>query len=111
MEDTSNSESWTTKYNPLTIKELIGNINVIKDGVRYLKNYKSEKSAKADFHKAILISGPSGTGKTEFAKLLALYRGYIPVERLHSDDPGRATRLPAQVPGPVETACPHACFP
>ena len=80
MEDTSNSESWTTKYNPLTIKELIGNINVIKDGVRYLKNYKSEKSAKADFHKAILISGPSGTGKTEFAKLLALYRGYIPVE-------------------------------
>lgn len=72
--------SWTTKYSLKSIKDIIGNINIIKDAVRYLKNYKSEKSPRADFPKAILISGPTGTGKTEFAKLLALYRGFIPME-------------------------------
>ena len=74
------SESWTTKYGPKSIKDIVGNINVIKDGVRYLKSDKLEIKSKADCPKAILISGPSGTGKSEFAKMLSLYRGYIPME-------------------------------
>lgn len=78
--DCSPGSSWTKKYNPKTIKDFIGNINVIKDAARYLKNFKCEQSPRADFPKAILISGPTGTGKTEFAKLLALYRGFIPIE-------------------------------
>lgn len=75
-----NSESWTRKYNPRSIKEFIGNGTVVKEAVKYLKAYKCEKSPKADMHKAILITGPTGCGKSEFAKLLALYRGYIPIE-------------------------------
>lgn len=74
------TDPWTTKYNPHHLKDMVGNINVIKDAARYLKNYKCEQSPRADFPKAILVSGPTGVGKTEFAKLLALYRGYIPIE-------------------------------
>lgn len=84
--------SWTTKYEPQSIKEMVGNVNVLKDAMRYLKKYKCTKGAKNtksgkgnEFSKGIIITGPSGVGKTLLAKLLALYRGYIPLEYNTSD--------------------------
>lgn len=74
-----NSSLWNVKYRPKSIKDLVGNVNIIKEAIRYLKSYRCAKPG-AKFPKAILISGPSGCGKTEFAKMLALYRGFIPIE-------------------------------
>lgn len=89
----SSSSSWTVKHRPNSVKDLVGNINIIKDGLKYLKGYKclrrgldpidDDKASK--FSKGILITGPNGVGKTEFARLLALYRGYIPFEFNTSD--------------------------
>lgn len=76
-----NDQSWVKKYEPKTLKDIVGNTNVIKDAMKYIKSYRTTRDTNAEgFSKAMLISGPGGCGKTMFAKILALYRGYICIE-------------------------------
>lgn len=74
------SQQWTSKYKPLSIKEMVGNINIMKEAIRFTKDYRCARGANTGFPKAIVISGSGGIGKTTFARLLALYRGFIPIE-------------------------------
>ena len=77
----SSNKQWTKKYEPKTLKDIVGNTNLIKDAMKFIKNYKLTRNSNTqDIPKAMLITGPGGCGKTSFASILALYRGYIPIE-------------------------------
>jgi len=56
---------WTKKYAPKSVKELVGDIRSIMQLEDFIKNFKNFKK------NAVLIYGPTGSGKTEAAYAIA----------------------------------------
>lgn len=65
--------SWTEKYRPDTLDEIVGN----EDSVRELKKWASEWPNEGP---AVVLHGPPGTGKTTAAHAIAEEMGWKPVE-------------------------------
>ncbi|KAG0259627.1 hypothetical protein BG011_002518 [Mortierella polycephala] len=87
------SELWTTKYHPMTVKDLCGNNSQVQKLQRWLENwydnyklnFKKENADKSGTFRAVLISGPPGIGKTTAAHLVGKNLGYNIVEFNASD--------------------------
>ena len=55
---------WTEKYRPTNIEELLGNSRAVETATKWINNI-SKKSIKP-----LIISGPSGVGKTSLSEIL-----------------------------------------
>lgn len=64
----SRNGNWGTKYRPKTLGDVVGN-SVTKDKVSHLLTIAKENPE--DFPTTIGITGPTGTGKTTIAKIIA----------------------------------------
>ena len=64
------------KYTPTDLSQVIGNKKNIESLLWWLREFKNKKAEK----KGILISGPSGIGKTIIAKLALQKWGYRVIE-------------------------------
>ncbi|MBS3172625.1 replication factor C large subunit [Candidatus Woesearchaeota archaeon] len=56
---------WTKKYAPNSVREIVGNTSSIMKLEGFIKNFKKSKK------KAVMIYGPTGTGKTEVVYALS----------------------------------------
>ncbi|GJJ70064.1 replication factor C subunit 1 [Entomortierella parvispora] len=87
------TDLWTTKYKPRTVKDLCGNNAAIQKLQRWLENwdanyklnFKKENADKTGTFRAVLISGSPGVGKTSAAHLVGEAVGYSIVEFNASD--------------------------
>lgn len=109
------SQLWTTKYAPQTLKEICGNKGLVEKLSNWLRNWyvqhrrfvsrvcseyllflaTREQAHREGFkkpgkdamgtHRAVLLSGPPGIGKTTSAHLVATLNGYTPIEVNASD--------------------------
>ncbi|KAF9421647.1 hypothetical protein BGZ94_008791 [Podila epigama] len=87
------TDLWTTKYHPKSLKDLCGNNAAINRLQKWLDawytnyglNFKSDHPEKTGTFRAVLISGPPGIGKTSAAHLVAESLGYSVVEFNASD--------------------------
>ncbi|MBW6451871.1 MAG: replication factor C large subunit [DPANN group archaeon] len=70
---------WIHKYKLKTLEEFIGNESAVKSLINWADNWKNEKM------KAVLIMGPTGSGKTTITKLIAKKLNYNIVETNASD--------------------------
>lgn len=70
---------WTKKYAPTSSKELVGDIKAIMQLQDFIENYRNQKK------KALLIYGPTGSGKTEAVYALAREKDLEIVELNASD--------------------------
>lgn len=68
---------WSEKYRPLKIDDFVGNKQMLGQLEEYLKGNTS--------HKAVLLSGPPGIGKTTAAHLITHKLGFEPIEFNASD--------------------------
>ena len=84
-EEAKGNTMLTEKYRPRTRDDLVGNENSISRMFSWLKNFKNQK------HKALLLSGPPGVGKTTAANLVAERQGYHVVEYNASDTRNKAS--------------------
>lgn len=71
---------WTEQYRPTNLDQVIGNDEAIES----LRKWFDDWSIKSK-HKAAVLHGPAGTGKTSSAVALAIERGYELVEMNASD--------------------------
>ena len=84
---------WTVKYAPSQLSQICGNKTLVEKVQRWLRNFpknqtKGFKLAGADgtgTHRAVMIHGPPGIGKTTAAHLCAKLEGYDVVESNASD--------------------------
>ena len=60
------SQLWTEKYFPSNLPEFIGNSEVVEKAISWSREWKKGKKEKP-----LLLYGPTGTGKTALAYLLA----------------------------------------
>jgi replication factor C subunit 1 len=87
------SRLWTVKYAPQSLSQICGNKAQIEKLQRWLRSFPKNqrtgfKMAGADgsgSHRAIMIHGPPGIGKTTAAHLVAKLEGYDIVESNASD--------------------------
>lgn len=87
------SQLWTTKYAPKSLKEVCGNKTTVEKMLLWLQDW--QKNAQSSFkkpgkhgmgmHRAILLTGSPGIGKTTSAHLCARMAGYTAVELNASD--------------------------
>ncbi len=61
------AQTWTQKYVPTKIKDVVGNPSAVKKVEQYLTNF-SKKTSKDN---AIILLGPPGTGKTATVYVMA----------------------------------------
>ena len=61
---------WTDKYRPNNIKELRGNSHAVESAIKWISNI-----SKISF-KPLIISGPSGVGKTCLSEILLKINNY-----------------------------------
>ena len=73
--------SWTDKYKPTTLDDIIANKNEIKKIEDWLKNYKSNN--KKPYSGSLIVSGNHGTGKNIILNLLFQKFGYT-IKQIHS---------------------------
>jgi len=73
--------SWTEKYRPRTLSEVIGNEEAKSAFVKWLNSWKRGKP----FKKAVLLYGPPGCGKTTLVYAIANDLGYEVLEANASD--------------------------
>ena len=87
---------WAEKYRPSCRSHLVGNADHVARLVQWLESWReqlhNEVSSKSKpgkdqptFHKAALLSGPPGVGKTSSAKVILAQCGYDVVELNASD--------------------------
>ncbi|KAI8142314.1 replication factor RFC1 C terminal domain-containing protein [Fennellomyces sp. T-0311] len=93
------TELWTDKYRPKTLKDIVGNKELVRKISVWLEGWQT--SFHQDFKKgvpdddniqnyrALLLSGPPGIGKTTTALVVARTYGYEPVELNASDTRSR----------------------
>ncbi len=62
-------ELWVDKYKPVTAKEILSQGTAVSEVLRWLEAWKPGK--------ALLLAGPSGTGKTLIAEVMAKERGWL----------------------------------
>ncbi|KAF3975047.1 hypothetical protein CMV_001674 [Castanea mollissima] len=107
-----NALTWTEKYSPKVLKDIIGNESLVDRLQKWLANWnaqfldtgnkkqskrhlskKEEKGKKKNnsaAKKAVLISGTPGIGKTTSAKLVSQMFGFQAIEVNASDSRGKA---------------------
>lgn len=75
----NNTYPWIQKYSPKTIREIVGQDAAIARIKNFINNFVREKK------RALILTGPSGTGKTLTAHLIAKELGYELLEINASD--------------------------
>jgi len=75
----SSGSLWTEKYKPKKLKEIVGQLESRGKIINFIENFSAQKK------KAILIYGPSGTGKTSLVYALAHDFNYEIIELNASD--------------------------
>ncbi|KAI0301881.1 replication factor RFC1 C terminal domain-containing protein [Multifurca ochricompacta] len=88
-----NTQLWTDRYAPQTLKEICGNKGQVEKLQQWLNDWSG--SLKANFKKpgkngmnnfrGVMITGPPGIGKTSSAHLCAMLAGFTPIELNASD--------------------------
>ena len=70
------NELWIDKYKPKSVDDICGNKNIIKSLDNYVKSLKDNPN----LIKNILISGPTGIGKTSTAHIVLTSNNYRVIE-------------------------------
>lgn len=89
----ADSRLWTVRYAPQSINQICGNKAVVEKLQRWLRlfpknqrtNFKMPGPDGSGIHRAVMIHGPPGIGKTTAAHLVAKTEGYDIVESNASD--------------------------
>ncbi|KAI5236029.1 DNA replication factor C, large subunit [Aureobasidium subglaciale] len=91
--DGTDNRLWTVKYAPTSLGQICGNKGLVDKLAAWLRDY--QKNLKKGFkllgkdgtgcHRAVMIHGPPGIGKTTAAHLVAKLEGYDIVESNASD--------------------------
>ncbi|VEU23037.1 DEKNAAC104093 [Brettanomyces naardenensis] len=86
------SQLWTVRYAPTELNQICGNKGNVESLYNWLDSWfstahdgKSTRGAGIGNYRAVLISGPPGTGKTTAANLVAHKLGYDVIEKNASD--------------------------
>jgi len=88
MRVSGNNAIWADKYAPRKTSEVLGNSEAVSKIAKWLSAWKG---GKAPEKKAILLSGPTGTGKTAMVYAISNELGYEVVEVNASDKRDRET--------------------
>jgi len=78
----TNSEEWTEKYRPKTLRAVVGNEAAIKELKKWAEGVRNRNPKSK---KAVILHGPPGCGKTSAAYALASERGWEVIELNASD--------------------------
>ena len=94
-----NSEEWTEKYRPKTLRAVVGNEEAIEELKKWAEEVhnRNQKSKKA-----VILHGPPGCGKTSAAHALASERGWEVIELNASDK--RSAGVIKSIVGPASTS-------
>ncbi|KAI8348834.1 replication factor RFC1 C terminal domain-containing protein [Choanephora cucurbitarum] len=81
---------WTEKYKPTELKEIIGNKELVNTISQWLAQWQESlangfEGSDIHSHRAVLLSGPPGIGKTTTANVVARVNGYEALEFNASD--------------------------
>ena len=64
---------WTDKYKPQSVNDLVGNIHNAQKVIDWIERYKPTKGSG---HRAVLLSGPPGIGKTSMSHVILKGAGF-----------------------------------
>jgi len=77
---------WTEKYRPKTTSEIIGQTSSVTAVLDWVKNFKPGlRGAAGPGHRALLLTGPVGSGKTSLVQAIAKELDYELIEMNASD--------------------------
>ncbi len=76
---TQNFTPLSEKHRPQKLKDIVGQDSALQELLKWIKNFKKEK------HRAIILHGPAGNGKTALAQALANELSYELIQMNASD--------------------------